>query len=79
MVTLARSVAHLSSEMRSQNTMFKEIEELRQQVQEIRNLGGATGPAGVSGKQASGAADWERFRGWVPSLTNPQRVKKLTQ
>lgn len=23
--------------------------------------------------------DFERFRGWVPSLTNPRRVNKLTQ
>lgn len=23
--------------------------------------------------------DFERFRGWVPSLTNPRRVNKLTK
>ena len=32
MVTLARSVAHLSSEMRSQNVLFAEVEEVKKSV-----------------------------------------------
>ncbi|KAI0238267.1 hypothetical protein LSAT2_011113 [Lamellibrachia satsuma] len=71
-VTLARSVAHLSSEVHSQNTLRQDIEALKVDIQDVRKdvkvVGGKT-PLN----------EWERFRGWVPSLTNPKRVKKLTK
>ena len=71
-VTLARSVAHLSSEVHSQNALRQDIEALKVDIQDVRKdvkvVGGKT-PLN----------EWERFRGWVPSLTNPKRVKKLTK
>ncbi|ODN00833.1 hypothetical protein Ocin01_05858 [Orchesella cincta] len=36
-VTLARSVAHLSSEMRTQHMMVQEIESIRNEMQQLRN------------------------------------------
>ena len=35
-VTLARSVAHLSSEMRTQHVIVQEIEQLRQELQQVK-------------------------------------------
>ena len=35
-VTLARSVAHLSSEMRTQHVIVQEIEQLRSEIQQIK-------------------------------------------
>ena len=36
MVTLARSVAHLSSEMRTQHVIVQEIEQIRQELQQVK-------------------------------------------
>ncbi len=35
-VTLARSVAHLSSEMRSQNALYQDIEDIKKDIREMR-------------------------------------------
>ena len=35
-VTLARSVAHLSSEMRTQHVIVQEIEQIRQELQQVK-------------------------------------------
>ena len=47
-VTLARSVAHLSSEMRNQQMLIQEVEALRHEIQQMRVPGGAPprGPVG---------------------------------
>ncbi|XP_064622239.1 uncharacterized protein LOC135484565 isoform X2 [Lineus longissimus] len=68
-VTLARSVAHLSSEMRSQNVIFQDLEALKLEVKALKEH--------RSPGSYHGANEWERLRGWVPSLTNPKRVDKL--
>lgn len=84
MVTLARSVAHLSSEMRTQHIMFQELENLRQEVAQLHdqqmalrtsrlNHAGGCNMMGASGRE------WDNFRSSIPSLTNPARVKKLTK
>merc|ERR1711874_166537 len=39
-VTLARSVAHLSSEMRTQHLIVQEIENLRAEMQQMKGRGG---------------------------------------
>merc|ERR1711874_126966 len=39
-VTLARSVAHLSSEMRTQHLIVQEIENLRGEIQQVKGRGG---------------------------------------
>ena len=72
MVTLARSVAHLSSEMRSQNTLYNEVEEVKREIDELKKARSAK-PYGP------GNPDFDRFRAWVPALTNPKRVNKLTR
>ena len=36
MVTLARSVAHLSSEMRTQHVIVQEIEQIRAELQQVK-------------------------------------------
>ncbi|XP_058129237.1 uncharacterized protein LOC131288587 [Anopheles ziemanni] len=73
-VTLARSVAHLSSEMRSQHLVSQELEELRNDLallrsQSMHNLQ----PLNGSGN-AGNASSREPI-----NLTNPRRVKKLTK
>ncbi|XP_050715084.1 collagen alpha-2(I) chain-like isoform X2 [Eriocheir sinensis] len=85
-VTLARSVAHLSSEMRTQHLMFQEIESVRAEVAALRNGGGGgSGGGGVAGggggfpAKVGGHVSWESFRAGIPGLSNPGRVKKLTQ
>ncbi|XP_064602977.1 uncharacterized protein LOC135468570 isoform X2 [Liolophura sinensis] len=73
-VTLARSVAHLSSEMKSQNALLVEMDRLRQEVKDLREV------ALSNHKKGQGhVPDFDRFRGWVPALTNPKRVNKLTK
>ncbi|KAK3093750.1 hypothetical protein FSP39_019651 [Pinctada imbricata] len=77
-VTLARSVAHLSSELRSHNSIVHELESLRKEVRELREQ------QFISSQQSgfmnhSDPSDFDRFRGWVPSLTNPKRINKLTK
>ncbi|XP_056021249.1 neuron navigator 3-like isoform X2 [Ostrea edulis] len=74
-VTLARSVAHLSSELRSHNSMVNELESLRKEVRDMKEhqfiLSHQTG--------ANGHSSLEHNKGWGPSLTNPKRINKLTQ
>ncbi|KAJ6633113.1 hypothetical protein Bhyg_16794, partial [Pseudolycoriella hygida] len=69
-VTLARSVAHLSSEMRSQHLVTQELERLRDELTTLR-------------AQAA-RSHHSIFRSFKnepdsPNLTNPKRVKKLTK
>ncbi|XP_076038931.1 uncharacterized protein LOC143024077, partial [Oratosquilla oratoria] len=81
-VTLARSVAHLSSEMRTQHMMFQEIENVRAEVAALRAGGpGGGAPARSPGHCPGGgpSSSWEAFRAGIPSLSNPGRVKKLKQ
>ncbi|XP_063597612.1 uncharacterized protein LOC134774197 [Penaeus indicus] len=87
-VTLARSVAHLSSEMRTQHLMFQEIESIRGEVAALRTGGvggagggggGGAGGGGVSAGRGAAHVSWESFRAGIPGLSNPGRVKKLTQ
>ncbi|XP_037072659.1 uncharacterized protein LOC119093756 [Pollicipes pollicipes] len=69
-VTLARSVAHLSSEMRTQHLMFQEMESIRSELAQLRQVpGGGARPGANWGLLSSGAA----------SLTQPARVRKLTR
>jgi hypothetical protein len=67
-VTLARSVAHISSEMRTQSSFLQEVEDLKQEIHALKMR---PPPAQMK------SAEWEKFRGWVPMLTNPRRVHKL--
>ncbi|XP_063882291.1 hornerin-like isoform X2 [Scylla paramamosain] len=83
-VTLARSVAHLSSEMRTQHLMFQEIESIRAEIAGLRSGGGGGGGGMSNGGAGSparvgGHVSWESFRAGIPGLSNPGRVKKLTQ
>uniref|UniRef100_A0A1B0CBE2 SAM domain-containing protein n=2 Tax=Lutzomyia longipalpis TaxID=7200 RepID=A0A1B0CBE2_LUTLO len=68
-VTLARSVAHLSSEMRSQHVVTQELERLRDDLATLRLQTNHS-----MGFQSHGGANAES-----PNLTNPKRVKKLTK
>ncbi|XP_043214993.1 collagen alpha-1(I) chain-like isoform X2 [Amphibalanus amphitrite] len=72
-VTLARSVAHLSSEMRTQHLMFQELESIRTELTQLR-----TSP-GRALRPHRPANEFEAFRDAVPSLTHPGRVRKLTK
>ncbi|XP_044727629.1 uncharacterized protein DDB_G0283357-like isoform X2 [Chrysoperla carnea] len=73
-VTLARSVAHLSSEMRTQHLMIQEMENIREELSALRTqttLAAARAqsiPRGLNTTQKD-----------MPSLANPNRVKKLTR
>lgn len=70
-VTLARSVAHLSSEMRSQHLVTQELEQLRQDLN-FRMQQSHGNYANKSNDNLNDTADG-------PNLTNPKRVKKLTK
>ena len=76
-VTLARSVAHLSSELRSHNSIVHELEALRKEVREMKEQQFISNQQ--SDYMANGHSDFDKFRGWVPSLTNPKRINKLTK
>ncbi|KDR10617.1 hypothetical protein L798_15145 [Zootermopsis nevadensis] len=73
-VTLARSVAHLSSEMRTQHLMIQEMENIRGEISALRSqtlaVRSQSVPRGLNNLLASGDRD---------ALTNPTRVKKLTK
>ncbi|CAO1436644.1 unnamed protein product [Diamesa hyperborea] len=70
-VTLARSVAHLSSEMRSQHLVTQELEQLRQDL----NYRMQQSQFNFHNKSMDNGADTADG----PNLTNPKRVKKLTK
>lgn len=73
-VTLARSVAHLSSEMRTQHLMMQEMENIRGEISALRtqtNMLNVRSQSAVRGANNSSKD--------LPSLSNPTRVKKLTK
>lgn len=72
-VTLARSVAHLSSEMRTQHLMIQEMESIRGEIAALRTQ---TNMLNVRSQSVSRTANVSKD---LPSLTNPTRVKKLTK
>ncbi|XP_031339187.1 uncharacterized protein LOC116167798 isoform X2 [Photinus pyralis] len=72
-VTLARSVAHLSSEMRTQHLMIQEMETIRGEISALRTQ---TNMLNVRSQSATRAANGSKD---LPNLTNPTRVKKLTK
>ncbi|KAJ8948920.1 hypothetical protein NQ318_020507 [Aromia moschata] len=71
-VTLARSVAHLSSEMRTQHLMIQEMENIRGEIAALRTQ---TNMLNVRSQSASRAVSSRE----LPTLANPTRVKKLTK
>ncbi|XP_018573770.1 uncharacterized protein LOC108912850 isoform X3 [Anoplophora glabripennis] len=71
-VTLARSVAHLSSEMRTQHLMIQEMENIRGEIAALRTQ---TNMLNVRSQSASRAVSSKE----LPTLANPTRVKKLTK
>lgn len=89
-VTLARSVAHLSSEMRSQHMVTQELDRMREDLATLRaqagriqhmynrqNGGGGAGGGGVG--NGAGGMNTSKGDDDPMNLTNPKRVKKLTK
>ncbi|RZC35401.1 uncharacterized protein BDFB_006355 [Asbolus verrucosus] len=72
-VTLARSVAHLSSEMRTQHLMIQEMENIRGEIAALRTQ---TNMLNVRSQSATRALNTSKD---LPTLANPTRVKKLTK
>jgi hypothetical protein len=72
-VTLARSVAHLSSEMRTQHIMLQEIENIREEVAQLR----VTQPS----VRAHSAPRITSLKNYEPSnhLGTNNKIKKLTK
>ena len=70
-------MAHLSSELRSHNSITHEMDLLRKEVQELKEEQFIAGQKKGTGNFYGN--DYEGFRAWVPSLTNPRRVNKLTK
>ncbi|XP_024881293.1 uncharacterized protein LOC112460710 isoform X3 [Temnothorax curvispinosus] len=70
-VTLARSVAHLSSEMRTQHLMIQEMESIKCEIAALRTQ---TSMAMVRSQSQPLIKDSE-----LPALSNPSRVRKLTK
>ncbi|XP_056648419.1 uncharacterized protein LOC130452915 isoform X1 [Diorhabda sublineata] len=71
-VTLARSVAHLSSEMRTQHLMIQEMENIRGEIAALRTQTNMLNVRAQSAARAVSSKD-------LPVLANPARVKKLTK
>ncbi|XP_076312620.1 uncharacterized protein LOC143226066 isoform X2 [Tachypleus tridentatus] len=89
-VTLARGVAHLSSEMRSHHVLVQELETLRRDVNWLQEQFNALdAAAGGTTKQFDGKAagnshssnsrKWKKFTTDFLELMNPDRVQKLTK
>ncbi|WAR20583.1 hypothetical protein MAR_002421 [Mya arenaria] len=74
-VTLARSVAHLSSELRTHNTVVTDLEGIKRQLADLSQPSKGQGHTGM----VNARTDREIFREWAPGLTNPKRVNKLTK
>ncbi|KAL3266367.1 hypothetical protein HHI36_010543 [Cryptolaemus montrouzieri] len=72
-VTLARSVAHLSSEMRTQHIMIQEMENIRGEIAALRTQ---TNMLNVRSQSSSRPTNSSKD---LPNLSNPTRVKKLTK
>merc|ERR1711997_352582 len=72
-VTLARSVAHLSSEVRNQQIILQEVEALRLEVQQLRQQGG------VGHTQHHNHHNRNSFFHNPVSPAHANRVKKLTK
>ncbi|KAK9870937.1 hypothetical protein WA026_009898 [Henosepilachna vigintioctopunctata] len=72
-VTLARSVAHLSSEMRTQHIMIQEMENIRGEIAALRTQ---TNMLNVRSQSSTRPANSSKD---LPNLANPTRVKKLTK
>ncbi|CAH0560025.1 unnamed protein product [Brassicogethes aeneus] len=71
-VTLARSVAHLSSEMRTQHLMMQEMENIRGEISALRTQTNILNVRSQSSRAVNSSKD-------LPTLANPARVKKLTK
>lgn len=71
-VTLARSVAHLSSEMRTQHLMIQEMENIRGEIAALRTQ---TNMLNIRSQSTSRAVSSKE----LPTLANPTRVKKLSK
>ncbi|KAG8234054.1 hypothetical protein J437_LFUL014779 [Ladona fulva] len=76
-VTLARSVAHLSSEMRTQHLMMQEMETIRGEIAQLRAQ--PLRSQSVPRLTPKSPLEKDSFCNNVPGLTNPDRVKKLTR
>ncbi|KAL0280692.1 UNVERIFIED_CONTAM: hypothetical protein PYX00_001911 [Menopon gallinae] len=79
-VTLARSVAHLSSEMRTQHLMIQEMENIRSEISSLRtqtsmNVRSQSVPRALNSMLVSPNGESTD----PTALTNPARVKKLTK
>lgn len=75
-VTLVRSVASLTSQVRSHTNALKQIDILKEELENVKaTLSENNGSPSLPNK----STEYERFRGWIPSLTNPRRVRKLTR
>lgn len=85
-VTLARSVAHLSSEMRTQHVLVQELENMKQDVSWVQErmrlmqlAQGCHSGNGGRNHQLAMPRDWDNFHREVLELLNPCRAKKLTK
>ncbi|XP_076359348.1 uncharacterized protein LOC143251897 [Tachypleus tridentatus] len=87
-VTLARSVAHLSSEMRTQQVLVQELEALRQDVnwlqEQLRAIELSAGNVvidcpGARASRGQHSREREKFRRDFLELNNPGRIQKLTK
>ena len=59
---------------------MQEIESIRGELASLRTGGhGGNSSGGYNNRGASNPASWESFRAGIPGLSNPGRVKKLTQ
>ncbi|XP_023237825.1 uncharacterized protein LOC111636727 isoform X3 [Centruroides sculpturatus] len=73
-VNLARNIARLSSEIRSQQYLSRELDELRNDVTWVRDQLKL-----VQSSTSKNFKDWDTFRTEVLQILNPGRIRKLTK
>ncbi|XP_013073675.1 uncharacterized protein LOC106060380 isoform X1 [Biomphalaria glabrata] len=78
-ITLARSVAHLSSELRNQTTMSREIENVKREITELKLERQTTQGSNSGMRHHRGSHEHDKYRYWSPFFANPRRVGKLTR
>ncbi|XP_039259077.2 uncharacterized protein LOC120335613 isoform X2 [Styela clava] len=78
-VTLARSVAQLSSEMRQQNSASRDIEELREQLEELRKERSQGKPSSRKSSSSSRSKSEVAAMSALNAKAQPRRMVKLAK
>ncbi len=65
-------------------SLFQDLEEVKRDIRKLKEFSAARAQQQQQQQpemrhHQHHNSEWDKFRGWVPSLTNPKRVNKLTK